>query len=79
MQVGEYLHPDSHHIATEKRGKPLMNNSKVAPITAVRGFFRDCQEWGWMIRRFDPIRAIPIPRKMLAQRTPSPRVIADDV
>ena len=32
-----------------------------------------------MICRFDPIRAIPIPRKMLAQRKPSPRVIADDV
>lgn len=45
----------------------------------MRVFFRDCQEWGWLPRRFDPVRAIPITRKMLAQRKPSPRVIADDV
>ncbi|HEV7376514.1 MAG TPA: tyrosine-type recombinase/integrase [Pyrinomonadaceae bacterium] len=79
MKVGQYLHRESHHIPEAKKGKPLMSNSKVGVITAVRVLFRDCQEWNWITRRFDPIRAIPIPRKLLAQRKPSPRVIADDV
>ncbi len=79
MKVGDYMHPKSHHIPGKKVGKPLMNNSKVANITAARVFFRDIQEWGWTPRRFDPIRAIPISRKMLAQRKPAPRLIADDI
>ena len=79
MTVGEYLHPNSCHIPPQKRGKPLMNNSKVAHIAAVRVLLRDCQDWGWIPRRFDPIRSMPFTRAMLSQRKPSPRVIADDV
>lgn len=79
MKVGDYMHPSSHQIPEKKKGKPLKANSKVAHITAVRVFFRDCQEWGWLPRSFDPIRSFPIPRKVLAQRKPDPRVIADDI
>jgi integrase/recombinase XerD len=30
-------------------------------LTATRTFFRDCQEWEWIPRRFDPVRALATP------------------
>jgi integrase len=79
MNVGDYMHPSTHHVPARKIGKPLRNNSKVSIVTAARVFFRDGQEWGWFPRKFDPIRAIPFPQKWLSERKPSPRLIADDV
>ena len=29
---------------------------------ATRTFFRDCQEWDWIPRRFNPPRALATPR-----------------
>ena len=33
---------------------------------ATRMFFRDCQEWEWIPRRFDPTRALAVPRSVSA-------------
>ena len=46
---------------------------------ATRTFFRDCQEWEWIPRRFDPTRALAVPRSIAALIGTNPRVIADDV
>ena len=46
---------------------------------ATRTFFRDCQEWEWIPRRFDPNRALAVPRSIAALIGTNPRVIADDV
>jgi integrase len=46
---------------------------------AARTFFRDCQEWEWIPRRFDPARALGVPRSISALIGTDPRVIADDV
>jgi hypothetical protein len=46
---------------------------------ATRTFFRDCQEWEWFPRRFDPSRALAVPRSVSALIGTDPRVIADDV
>ena len=46
---------------------------------ATRMFFRDCQEWEWIPRRFDPTRALAVPRSVTALIGTDPRVIADDV
>jgi integrase len=46
---------------------------------ATRTFFRDCQEWEWIDRRFDPVRALAVPRSVSALIGTNPRVIADDV
>ena len=46
---------------------------------ATRAFFRDCQEWEWIRRRFDPTRALAVPRSVAALIGTDPRVIADDV
>ena len=46
---------------------------------ATRTFFRDCQEWEWIPRRFDPARALARPAQRRALIGTDPRVIADDV
>ena len=46
---------------------------------ATRTFFRDCQEWEWFPRRFDPSRALALPRSVDALIGTDPRVIADDI
>jgi hypothetical protein len=48
-----------------------------ASIAVVRIFPRDCQEWGWCARHFDPARARAT-RAAKAQIAPNPRVIAND-
>ncbi|MFD1545943.1 tyrosine-type recombinase/integrase [Nonomuraea guangzhouensis] len=63
----------------ERMGKPLEASSKASQLAAVRTFFRDCQEWEWLPRRFDPQRALATPRSIAALLGPNPRVIADDI
>jgi hypothetical protein len=58
---------------------PLGPNTKASLLRSVSVFFRDCQEWGWMPRRFDPRRAFSVPRSIKALIGPSPRVISDDI
>ena len=66
-------------MATGIPGKPLQAAAKAAQLSAVRTFFRDCQEWEWLPRRFDPQRALGTPRSIAALLGPNPRVIADEV
>jgi hypothetical protein len=42
-------------------------------------FFRDCQEWEWIPRRFDVATALRTPRSINPLLGPDPRVIADDI
>jgi len=42
-------------------------------------FFRDCQEWNWIPRRFDPNRSFSTPRSIRALIAPDPQVIQNDV
>jgi integrase len=77
MHVGEY---SQQHAAIQARlGQPLRPRSKAAYLGTMRQFFRDCQEWGWIPRRFDPGRALATPRAVKALIGPMPRVIADTV
>jgi len=63
----------------DRLGQPLSARSKEGYLGAMRQFFRDCQEWGWIPRRFDPARALATPRAVKALIGPAPRVIADEV
>jgi integrase len=77
MRVGDYAQrcdPIQHLV-----GRPLSPRSKEAYLGAMRQFFRDAQEWGWIPRRFDPTRALATPRSVKALIGPAPRVIAEDV
>ncbi|MEU4583295.1 tyrosine-type recombinase/integrase [Kitasatospora aureofaciens] len=77
MKVGDYVQRTVG--LGDCLGKPLEAPTKAAQITALRTFFRDCQEWEWLPRRFDPLRALAIPRSITALLGPDPRVIAAEV
>lgn len=62
-----------------KIGKPLSPWTMAHSLAAMRIFFRDCQEWGWIQRQFNPSRAFRTPPSISAKITPNPRVIADDI
>ena len=77
MQVGDYV---QRTVGLKDRaGKPLEAATKATQLSAVRTFFRDCQEWEWIPRRFDPRRALATPRSIAALLGPDPRVIADEI
>jgi integrase len=46
---------------------------------ALRTFFRDCHEWEWFPRRFDPNRSLQLPVSVKSLIGPDPRIVADDV
>jgi integrase len=77
MKIGEWSNPGG--IYANQHGKPLRPNAKEKHLGSVRAFFRDCQEWEWSERRFDPYRVFATPRGVRAQIGPDPRVIADDL
>src|SRR4249919_849266 len=77
MQVGDYAQRTAG--LKGRAGKPLEAATKANQLSAVRTFFRDCQEWEWLPRRFDPQRALGTPRSIAALLGPDPRVIADEV
>ena len=60
-------------------GQPLKSASKASALTAMRQFFRDCQEWGWIPVRFNPFQALATPRSVRCLIGPDPRIIQDDV
>jgi integrase len=77
MAVGDYVQRHDHIQA--RAGKPIRPRSKAHILGATRTFFRDCQEWEWIPRRFDPSRALAVPRSVAALIGADPRVIADEV
>jgi hypothetical protein len=77
MNVGDYI---QRTFGLSKRaGQPITPRTKAGILTATRTFFRDCQEWEWIPRRFDPAHALATPRSVQALVGPNPRVIADDI
>ena len=78
LTVGE-LTARTERLASDKLGKPLTPKAKMHHINAMSAFFRDCQEWGWVPRRFDPRRCFAVPRSIRALTGPDPRVLADDI
>ena len=77
MQIGDWT--QSANDAVRKDARPLSAKARAHHLSAVSSFFRDCQEWEWMSRRFDPRRSFAAPGSIRALIGPKPRVIADDV
>jgi len=77
MAVGDYVQRRDHTPA--RAGEPISPRTKAHILMASRTFFRDCQEWEWIPRRFDPTSALAVPRSVSALIGTDPRVIADDV
>ncbi|MBI4868735.1 MAG: tyrosine-type recombinase/integrase [Candidatus Wallbacteria bacterium] len=76
MRVGDYT---VRRVDFPRAGQRLTPRSMAAELVAARTFFWDCQEWGWIPRRFDPGRSLALPRSIKGQIGRKPRVIADDV
>jgi len=77
LVIGDLGVPSPPHEL--RRGEPICARTKAHHLATLRIFFRDCQEWGWIQRRFDPGRALATPRGVRALISPNPRVIADEV
>jgi integrase len=77
MVVGDYV--QRRDGFADRAGKPISPRTKAHILMASRAFFRDCQEWEWFPRRFDPSRAMALPRSVGALIGTNPRVIADEV
>ena len=69
LTVGDYI--QRQHGLSKRTGEPLMPRTKAALLAAARPFFRDCQEWGWIPRRFDPARALATPRSIRRSSAPT--------
>lgn len=67
-----------HRIPSGKLHKPLAPRAKHSYVTAVRTFFRDCQEWEWITISFNPLLYLRTPDAIRSLIRPDPRVIADD-
>jgi integrase len=76
MKIGEWTHAET--LCPKKIGQPHGAGSKVSMLNALRCFFQDCQEWGWVKRNFDPRRSFATPRSIRALIKPNPKVIAAD-
>ena len=77
MKVGDYVQRTAG--LKDQLRKPLEAATKAGHLAALRTFFRDLQEWEQVPRRFDPQRALAVPRSIAALLGPDPRVIADDI
>lgn len=77
MRVGDYV--QRRDGLGDRVGAPISLRTKAHILMASRTFFRDCQEWEWFPRRFDPARALAVPRSVSALIGTNPRVIADEV
>ena len=58
-------------------GEPMAPNTKKGMLSAVRVFFHQLQEWGWIERRLNPSRAFPTPRQITRAAQFNPRPIDD--
>ncbi len=77
MKIGDWT--QATKVFAQKIGNPLSARAKDGQLAIMRLFFRDCQEWDWIPRRFDPRRCFATPRSVRALIAPDPRVIADDL
>ena len=77
MRVGDHVQRRDGLAAHV--GTPISARTKAHVLTCSRTFFHDCQEWEWFPRRFDPARALAVPRSVAALIGTDPRVISDDV
>lgn len=76
MRIGDYT---VRKVDYPRAGERLTPRAVAAELVAARTFFWDCQEWGWIPRRFDPGRSLALPRSVKAKIARKPRVIADSV
>jgi len=78
MTVGQWISGITS-LPNSKIGQPATASTKSRYLSGMRTFFRDAQEWGWISRRFDPMRVFATPTSLVKLIGPKPRIIADDI
>lgn len=76
FNTGDY---SSGYYGRPGESRPWTAHSKNQTFTALRVFFTDCQQWGWLEVRFNPNTAFAIPNSIRRSMGTNPRVIADDI
>ncbi|MFX2612008.1 tyrosine-type recombinase/integrase [Enterobacter mori] len=80
MNVDELsLGPEEKHRMSPRSGQPLMSNSRVSFLYALRRFFVDYELWGWGRLKLNPYRHLATPDTPAFHRGVNPRVIDDPV
>ena len=77
MKIGQWSEP--RHMYQNRIGQLMTASARAGILQAIRVFFRDLQEWGLIIVRFNPVRTFRLPRAIRASIGPAPRVVADDI
>jgi integrase len=75
--VGQWISGVKFNRVNE--GKPLKPATKSRVLGALRTFFRDCQDWEWVSRRFNPARALATPHSIRKLIGSIPRTIQEDI
>jgi integrase len=73
-RIGDWAGVNRNQV---ERGHPMKASGKQNRIDAVRSFFCDLQEWGWLNRKFDPRKVLSLPPSIRSQLGPNPRIIDD--
>jgi len=79
MLVGEFSNAPNTDYMRRRHGGQLSPRTKAQLIWTLRRFFCDLQEWEWIERRFDPRRALALPRSVGNLIGPDPRVISEEI
>jgi hypothetical protein len=79
MKVGEWISQENRaRLPADRLGQPLRPNAKAGLLKCLRVFFRDCQEWGWIPIRFNPLRVLQSPRSLRTLIGPDPKSVERD-
>lgn len=73
------LGPEEKRRISPRSGQPLMSNSRVSFLYALRRFFVDYELWGWGRLKLNPYRHLATPDTPAFHRGVNPRVIDDPV
>jgi integrase len=76
MSVGQWSNQVRVQYNSKRRLTPRAVNGY---LQAIKFFFRDCQEWGWLPKKFDPNRCLRTPTSVKRLIGPDPRIVADDI
>lgn len=76
--VGEWVDEGMFRCKAH-RGKPLSASTRLHFLNVISTFFRDCQDWELIPRRFDASRAFAQPRQLRGLLGTNPQVISDHV
>ncbi len=69
MKIGQWSEP--RHMYQNRIGQLMTASARAGILQAIR-VFRDLQEWGLIIVRFDPVRTFRLPRAIRASIGPAP-------